>query len=203
VVVEAAGCTAQINDSITGPVRAATLAAINLQNSIVDATDETEMAIAGTSGSDAGAPLTVSNTTIIGKVHVLTIQLASNTIFLSSLARLDLLPGPVIADRLQQGCVRFSYIPPGSQVPRPHQCQPRNLNDAGRVRPIFTSLRYGDPGYCQLSRRSAIEISQGGDDGAEMGAFHNLFKPQRESNIRARLDEFLRFGLEAGIFYAS
>ncbi|HKF57234.1 MAG TPA: hypothetical protein VKJ45_17370 [Blastocatellia bacterium] len=203
MVVEAAGCTLQIRDSIIGPLRAAALSAINLQNSIVDATDETEMAIGGPSGPDAGAPLTISNTTIIGKVHTVTMQLASNSIFLSSLSKLDALPGPVIADRLQQGCVRFSYIPPGSVVPRPHQCQPRNLDDAGRVRPIFTSLKYGDAGYCQLSGRSAIEITQGGDDGAEMGAFHDLFEPQRESNIRARLDEFLRFGLEAGIFYAS
>src|SRR5262249_51352914 len=110
-VVEAAGCTLQIRDSLTRPLRAAVRAApINLQNSIVDATDETEMAIGGTSGSDAGAPLTVSNTTIIGKVHTVTIQLASNTIFLSSLGKLDSLAGPVIADRLQQGCVRFSYI---------------------------------------------------------------------------------------------
>src|SRR5262249_23102796 len=88
---------------------------------------ETEMAIGGTAGSDAGAPLTVSNTTIIGKVHTVTMQLASNSIFLSSLSKLDSLLGPVTADRLQQGCVRFSYIPPGSQVPGP----PQSLDVAG------------------------------------------------------------------------
>jgi hypothetical protein len=203
VIIEAPGCTLQIRDSITGKLQATSLAAISLENSIVDATGETEMAIAGLSDLDAGAPLTITNSTIIGKVHTLMIQLASNTIFLSSLGKLDSLPGPVTADRLQQGCVRFSYISPGSLVPRPHQCQPRSLDDAGRIRPIFTSVRYGDAGYCQLSGRSAIEITEGGDDGAEMGAFHDLFRPQRESNIRARLDEFLRFGLEAGILYAS
>jgi hypothetical protein len=36
-----------------------------------------------------------------------------------------------------------------------------------------------------------------------MGAFHNLYQPQRQANLRARLDEYLRFGLEAGIFFAS
>ena len=41
----------------------------------------------------------------------------------------------------------------------------------------------------------------GADDEAEMGVFHDLFQPQRESNIRARLREYLRFGLEAGVFY--
>jgi len=36
-----------------------------------------------------------------------------------------------------------------------------------------------------------------------MGAFHNLYQPRREENLRAALNEYLRFGLEAGIFYAS
>jgi hypothetical protein len=36
-----------------------------------------------------------------------------------------------------------------------------------------------------------------------MGAYHDLFEPQRETNLRVRLAEYLRFGLEAGIFYAS
>jgi hypothetical protein len=54
-----------------------------------------------------------------------------------------------------------------------------------------------------LSRRSAVEIGQGADDQAEMGAFQDLYQPQRKANLRARLDEYLRFGLDAGIFYAS
>ena len=71
------------------------------------------------------------------------------------------------------------------------------------MRPVFTSLRYGDAGYCQLSPACAVEITQGADDQAEMGAFHNLYQPRREANLRAALDEYLRFGLEAAIFYAS
>jgi hypothetical protein len=34
-----------------------------------------------------------------------------------------------------------------------------------------------------------------------MGAFHDLFQPQRETNLKVRLEEYLRFGLEAGSFY--
>jgi hypothetical protein len=30
-----------------------------------------------------------------------------------------------------------------------------------------------------------------------------LFQPQRETNLRIRLDEYLRFGLSAGLFYAT
>ena len=99
--------------------------------------------------------------------------------------------------------MRFSFVPPGSQLPRLHRCQPGNIADGSRVRPVFTSLRYGDAAYCQLGAACAIEITQGADDQVEMGAFHNLYQPRRKENLRAALDEYLRFGLEAGIFYAS
>jgi hypothetical protein len=130
-------------------------------------------------------------------------ELASNTIFHARLNPFDAWPAPVLAERLQQGCVRFSYLPVGSKVPRPFQSHPQGAAEAARVRPVFTSLRYGDAGYGQLSLHCSREIRQGADDEAEMGAFHNLYQPQRQANLRARLDEYLRFGLEAGIFFAS
>ncbi|HEX8337379.1 MAG TPA: hypothetical protein VF621_11660, partial [Pyrinomonadaceae bacterium] len=71
------------------------------------------------------------------------------------------------------------------------------------VRPTFSSLRYGDPDYCRLSSRCPQEISRGADDESEMGVFHDLYQPQRESHLRTRLDEYLRFGLEANILYVS
>jgi len=110
---------------------------------------------------------------------------------------------PVDVDRRQEGCVRFSFVPIGSRTPRRFSCRPANSAEATRVRPQFTSIRYGDPGYGQLGRRVALEILEGADDEAEMGAFHDLGQPQRETNLRVRLDEYLRFGLDAGIFYAS
>ena len=48
-----------------------------------------------------------------------------------------------------------------------------------------------------------VEIRTGADDEAEMGAGHTLYQPQREINLRVRLDEYLRFGLEAGVFYVT
>ena len=150
-----------------------------------------------------GGDLTLTNSTIIGKVRTRRMPLASNTIFLARLAAGDGWQFPVHVDQRQQGCVRFSLVPAGSRTPRRHKCQPAATADAARVRPQFTSLRYGDPGYGQLSPRCAAEIRAGADDEAEMGAFHDLYQPQRETNLRVRLDEYLRFGLEAGIFYAS
>ena len=99
--------------------------------------------------------------------------------------------------------MRFSYLPLVSEVPRKHRCHPQDAQGERRVRPQLTSLRYGDPGYCQLGRLCAEEIRRGADDESEMGAFHDLYAPQREANLRSRLDEYLRFGLEAGILYAT
>ncbi|MFP5261564.1 MAG: hypothetical protein ACLGJB_06620 [Blastocatellia bacterium] len=206
--IEAPNTIVEIEQCIVGSISAVDGAIVRISNSIIDATDETGVAyadlVSSADGSPSrGAPLKVENSTIIGKVFTLMMELASNTIFLSSLKQNDSWPAPVRAERLQQGCTRFSFVPPGSQLPRLYNCQPASVEDAARVRPVFTSLRYGDAGYCQLSPRCAVEITRGADDQAEMGAFHDLYQPQREDNIRAGLDEYLRFGLEAGIFYAS
>ncbi|HEY1268840.1 MAG TPA: hypothetical protein VGH16_16410 [Candidatus Binatia bacterium] len=193
IFVELPDTSLEIDHCIVGAIRAATGADVSITDSIVDAIKQTEFAYAGISAADPGAPLTIQNSTVIGQVHTQTMQLASNTIFVSG----------VRAERLQQGCVRFSFVPPGSRVPRQHRCQPAASADSARVRPVFTSLRYGDASYCQLSGQCPVEIRTGADDGAEMGAFHDLYQPQREANLRTALDEYLRFGLEAGIFFAS
>ena len=191
--VETPNLKIEIEHCIVGGLRVAEGAEVRITNSIIDAVDETETAYAGLNDSEAGGTLEIVNSTVIGKVSTSVMKLASNTIFFA----------PVRAQRLQEGCVRFSYVSPGSHVPRQYYCRPINDEESGRVRPIFTSLRYGDAGYCQLGTLCAAEIKQGADDGAEMGAFHNLYQPQREANLRTRLKEYLRFGLETGIRYAS
>lgn len=208
LIVEAVNLQVEIDSCIIGGLQVVNdNTHVKITNSIVDATAETLVAYSAPANElAAGGPLHIENSTIIGKVHTTEMELASNTLFLASLAQEDtLLPlsAAVLSDRRQVGCVRFSYLPPASIVPRRYYCQPATGGDALRVRPQFTSLRYGDPGYCQQSQRCAVEIRQGADDEAEMGAFHNLYQPQRETNLRVRLDEYLRFGLEAGIFYAS
>jgi hypothetical protein len=194
LIVETADTKVEIEKCIVGQIRSDSGAEIHITDSIIDASDAKEIAYAGLADDDPGASLTIENSTVIGQVYTRVMSYASNTIFLTDLVR---------AERLQQGCVRFSYVPRGSQLPRLFHCQPATAGDDARVRPAFTSLRYGDAGYCQLSRACAIEITTGADDQSEMGAFHNLYQPRREANLRAALDEYLRFGLEAGIFYAS
>lgn len=141
--------------------------------------------------------------------------------------------GLLRAERRQAGCVRFSFVPPGSAAPRRYRCQPAletatriaALRDAARaanrpppapaeeaairaevealIRPLFVSRQYGDPGYGQLELRCAAQIRTGAESGAEMGAFEFLKQPQRAANLRDALDEYLRFGLEAGLFYVT
>jgi hypothetical protein len=201
--IELEGTTVEIDRCILGPIRAIAGAQVHITDSIIDASSTTAVAYSGLLENDPGARLRIENSTAIGKVFTETMELASNTILLADLDEFDTWPAPVRAERLQQGCVRFSFIPPGSLLPHPHRCQPPTAAEVERVRPSFTSDRYGDAGYCQLSQSCAVEIKRGADDQVEMGAFHSLYQPRREANLRAALNEYLRFGLEAGIFYAS
>jgi hypothetical protein len=181
--------------------------AISISDSILDATRRDLEALSGPDCAIAHALLTVVRTTVIGETHTHAIDLAENSIF----------EGLVRVARSQRGCVRFCYVTPGSRTPRCYHCQPDLVVAAvadgptspsaelerNRVRPQFNSADYGAPTYCQLARTCAVEIVRGADDESEIGVFHDLFQPQREANLRARLDEYTPAGMEAGIIYAS
>jgi hypothetical protein len=62
-------------------------------------------------------------------------------------------------------------------------------------------LRYGQPGYCKLFASTTDEVRRGADDGGEMGAFHFVLAPLRETDLRTRMQEYIPVGLEYGIFY--
>lgn len=203
LIVESPEVMVEIEHCIVGGLRVADSAQVRIAHSIVDATHETAVAYAAPDGTAAGGALQLVDSTVIGTVHTVLLELASNTIFLAALGAQDLLAGPVVAQRRQAGCVRFSFLPLSAVVPRRFQCLPRIPSEETRLRPQFTSLRYGDPGYGQLTPHCAVEIRTGADDEAEMGALHTLYQPQRETNLRVRLAEYLRFGLEAGILYVT
>jgi hypothetical protein len=176
---------------------------IQISDSILDATSSEREALDAPGYPVAHAQLTILRSTVFGQILVHSIALAENSIF----------DGIITAARRQQGCVRFCYITPGSRTPRRYNCQPDLVEQAApddlkqverdRVRPQFNSTRYGTPTYCQLANRCAEEIKQGADDESEMGVFHDLYQPQRAANLRARLDEYIPAGMEAGIIYAN
>lgn len=192
---------------ITGPVHIAADAEIELHQCIVDATEAELIAYRAPGNLPAdellpGGSLTLEGCTVIGKVHTRQLTLASDCLFIALLAEVgETWTAPLWVERRQKGCVRFSFVPRGSRTPRRYHCQPEAGDQL--TRPHFTSLQYGDAGYCQLRLATPESIRQGAHDESEMGVMHDLYQPQRETNLKVRQDEYLRFGLEAGIFYAS
>ena len=214
LVIESNDTQVEIDRCIVGGVRAVGGASLRITDSIVDATSETEVAYAAPDAHGPGGPLQIENSTIIGKVHTSLMTLASNTIFLAGLGEGDAWAAPVLIDRRQQGCIRFSFIPDGAQTPRRHRCQPdlavKGAADAAEQARIRARLNQGLP-LCVTANRGMVssvvtcppEIRTGAEDGSEMGAFCHLKQPQREANLRASLEDSLRFGLEAGMFYVT
>jgi hypothetical protein len=203
VVVQADNTKLVINECIIGGIRAGVGARAEIRDSIIDSSALTNVAYAANDGGDAGGELQLSAVTVIGKVHATVLRLVSNSILAAELAVGDTWTVPVLAQRRQEGCVRFSWLPRESRVPRRHRCQPAANDASGRIAPSFLTLRYGRPHYARLASRAPEEIRRGADDEGEMGAYHALHEPQRETNLRVRLTEYLRAGLEAGVFYES
>jgi hypothetical protein len=194
-----------VDHSITGPLRLPDdTAGLVVRDSIVDAPDPAVVAIAASDDGDQPGPATtLERVTVLGRVRVRELTLASDVLFTA----------PVVAERRQGGCVRFSFLPEDSETPRRFRCQPDLLLEraaqAGRpaapagLVPAFTATQYGHPGYAQLAPDCAAELRTGAEDGSEMGAFSRLRQPQREANLRTRLDEYLPFGLDAGLIYVT
>ncbi|MEQ1891723.1 MAG: hypothetical protein ABL998_04210 [Planctomycetota bacterium] len=187
-------------------------------DSIVDGLDASD-AVAGTGGpEDPACPVHMERSTCLGSVRVATLD-ASECIF----------SVPVLAQREQEGCVRFSFVSRGSRTPKRYRCQPdleiearrtaaeakkgANLDAAesavlrdqvhASVVPEFSSVRYGRPTYAQLLRSTSVALRTGAEDGSEMGAHSHLRAPQREANLVVRLQEYLPFGLVPSIVYVT
>ena len=116
-------------------------------------------------------------------------------------------------DDAQAGCVRLSAWADGSILPRKFE--------SVRVRqrqPLFTTVDFGRPGYCQLSPLvdDAIlpdtgsaspappnTISAGAADGSEMGAFARDKNPIKEQGLLIKYQEFMPAGLAPVITHAT
>jgi hypothetical protein len=212
-----------IERSIIGPIRVSEEdiktdpVAVEISDSIVDATDPQDVALAARDEElRAWAALRMVRTTVFGQLRVHEIDRLENSIVM----------GRIDVGRRQTGCVRFSYVPHGSRTPRRYHCQPDLVDEAvetrlrngelspneahelreaerQRVRPQFNGIRYGTATYCQLADDCAPEINRGADDESEMGVFHDLYQPQREANLQARLDDYVPIGMDAGIIHSS
>jgi hypothetical protein len=192
IEVAISGVELRVVRSITGALRVAGGARADVRESIVDAGSASAAAYAAdAAGTVPGGRLAVESATVVGTVGAASLE-GSNAIFL----------GRVEVTRRQEGCLRFSYAPRDSVVPRRHRCQPGDGDAAASV-PHLASLRYGVPAYGRLAAGTPDAIAQGAEDESEMGAFRWRAEPQRHANLLTRLDEYLRVGLAAGIIHAS
>lgn len=191
--VELADVELRVERSIVGALRVHAGSSATVCDSIVDAGVGAGVAYARPAAGppSPGGRLEVESSTIVGEIYTERLEASNSILF-----------GNVQVRRRQEGCLRFSYAPPGSIVPRRHRCQPGEGDAAGNA-PSFTTLRYGEAAYARLAAGTAAAILTGSEDESEMGVFRRLYEPQRESDLRTRLDEYLRVGLSAGIFHAS
>jgi hypothetical protein len=189
---------------------------IHIADSVLDATGDDREALSAPDCRHAHAVLHAHRTTVIGEVHTHAVEIGEDSLF----------TGRMHVARRGTGCLRFCWVPPGSRTPRRYHCQPDLVREAvreraergeippgdvpalqdgeaARVRPVFASVRYGTPDYGRFARSCAPEITRGAHDGSEPGAFHDLFQPQREDNLRARLEEYTPAGTDAGIFFVT
>jgi hypothetical protein len=214
----------QVNqDAIeTDPIR------IHISDSILDATSNNEEAVGMPGCPVAHAIMTIVRTTVIGYIQTHAIELAENSIFMGPVVvarrQIGCMRFCYITPLLEATDERAEMR---SRTPRRFSCQPDLVekpilerfkrgeissvqekdrlvgHEHLRVRPQFMNTRYGKPDYCRLADTCAEEIKTGADDESEMGVFHDLFQPQRETNLRVRLDEYTPAGMNAGIFFAS
>jgi hypothetical protein len=209
LIADLPGLHLDVQNSILGGIWVNGLVTADLSDSIIDATDPTAVAYMAPPASGGPSPLpggslTLNGCTVVGKTYSSLLTLVSDSVFWAALSKADMAGGAgswnaaLWAARKQEGCVRFSYLPVTAILPRQFECVQEG---PGEPQPVFVSLTYGDPGYCKLSWCTDDKIRRGADDGGEMGAFHYLLAPLRETDLTVRMQEYLPVGLEFGIYY--
>lgn len=188
-----------------------------VKDSIIDPGNR-PYAIMGAAEGEAGPAASLERVTILGSTHVCELKLASDVIF----------AGPLQVDRCATGLICRSYLPTDSVAPSQwQQCQPHmalqqlaqaaatsDEHDAAEVaaaqdrvrrnlQPLFRSTCIEHPGYAQLHPLTPPEIRGGGQAGAEMGAFHDLYQLQREANFYQALDEYLPLGKHVSVHFVT
>jgi hypothetical protein len=113
----------------------------------------------------------------------------------------------VVADDIQNGCVRFSAYADGSIIPRQYQSAAIRADG-----PIFTSDSYGQPGYAQLIETAdaaivggvaGASITSGAGNGSEMGAFCADLNPVKEQGLLSKYAEYIPLGLTPAIVHVT
>jgi hypothetical protein len=113
----------------------------------------------------------------------------------------------VFVEDEQNGCLRFTAWSAGSILPRKYEC----VKVSARA-PLFTSRKFGQPGYGQLvldvdemimAGNKGATISAGAENGSEMGAFAREMNSIKERSLRVKLQEFMPIGLVPVLAYVT
>lgn len=200
IVGNATGAMLCVQRSVIGPIMLQRSCSVRICDSVVDAASPYCPAIAGSGASEVGPSLYIEGSTVIGRVWVQAIRLASNTIFHARLGKCDPWKAAVWAVRVQIGCVRFCWLPWNSITPRRYECLPPDAPSEAALQPSFITLRFGQPGYCMLSGRVPLAIWKGADNGSQIGVFHQTQETQAVTNIQIRSGEYLPANLQSGVF---
>ena len=192
--------TLSLTRCISGPIEAWEAGTTRICSSIVDSGSPCGVAYAAEDMASQGADLHIEEATVIGKVHVRTMTLASNTSFLARRARHDSWKASLWCSRQQSGCVRFCFLPANAITPKQFHCLPPESTQEGLFQPQFVILRYGHPSYGLLSGDTPLAIWTGADNGSQMGVYYALQETEAVRNVQLRAQEYVPFGLETGIF---
>jgi len=125
------------------------------------------------------------------RTTVLAARLSDVVIDVDQLYASELLcTGTIDVTNTQAGCFRFSAAAAGSRVPHPYESHA--LTD---VASLFTSTRFGDAGFAQLSDAAPRTLTRGAENGAEIGVFSGEINPIKEDSLTAKVEEYMPFGL--------
>ncbi|MEO6039119.1 MAG: hypothetical protein ABIQ93_11965, partial [Saprospiraceae bacterium] len=167
-----------IESSIMGPVLTRNngfVEELSVADSIIQSVDPAVKAI----DINTGRTL-VNRSTIFGEVVTHRLEASE-----------ALITGLVNVTDTQNGCFRFSAAPAISRLPHPFE----SVLFKEDTNHWFTSRRFGDPGFAQLSDTVPVSIMSGAENGSEMGAFSNLLNPIKLDGLKSKIDEYMPFGL--------
>jgi hypothetical protein len=166
----------EVDRCILGPIRTegtGTLERLTLVDSILQAPpDEPALNLGGTD-------VRMKRCTLLGRASVH--RFDADTCILHDVVH--------VTDN-QHGCVRFSAWARGSTLPRRYE----SVELAPR-RSLFASRAFGRPDYAQLLLTAPTSISEGAEDGSEMGAFCREKYALKARALRIKFDEYMPIGL--------
>jgi hypothetical protein len=93
-----------------------------------------------------------------------------------------------------EGCIRYSRVNDLKPLVSRHQAMGNTT-----ARPLFLNDTWGEPGCSVLDPATSNAVSQGAEDGGEMGAFHHLQHCLLRDAILRKLKDYLPVGMRPAL----